>query len=212
MSCPYTPEQNGVAEQKHRHLTEMSITLLNHASLPLKFWYHVFACACYLINRLPSISLSNLSPYEILFQDNPTFSHLKTFGCACYPLLRPYNKHKLEPRTAQYVFLGYTQNTKGYICYHIETEKFITTRHVVFDETIFPFASSLFSSHSPAHVVSSPSVSNSSSLLPFIAVSLPQPINNATGSSSNPPNLPSIPNISLPTVNLPCVDGKYTYC
>lgn len=30
-SCPYTHQQNGVVERKHRHITEMGMTLLTHA-------------------------------------------------------------------------------------------------------------------------------------------------------------------------------------
>ena len=33
--CPGTPEQNGVAERKHRHIIEMGLTMLFHAKLPL---------------------------------------------------------------------------------------------------------------------------------------------------------------------------------
>lgn len=37
VSCPYTPEQNGCAERKHRHLVEIGLTLLFNAGMPLKF-------------------------------------------------------------------------------------------------------------------------------------------------------------------------------
>ncbi|XP_070677864.1 uncharacterized protein [Malus domestica] len=43
LSYPCTPQQNGIAERKHRHIIETSITLLTNAGLPLEFWY--FACA-----------------------------------------------------------------------------------------------------------------------------------------------------------------------
>ena len=32
--CPHTPEQNGVAERKHRHITEIGMTLLAHSNVP----------------------------------------------------------------------------------------------------------------------------------------------------------------------------------
>lgn len=35
-SCPYTPEQNGVAERKHRSIVDTALSLLYHASIPLE--------------------------------------------------------------------------------------------------------------------------------------------------------------------------------
>jgi len=53
MSCPYTLEQNGLVERKHRHILETTITLLQTAHLPPKFWFHTRATSIYLINRMP---------------------------------------------------------------------------------------------------------------------------------------------------------------
>ena len=38
LSCPHTPQQNGVVERKHRHIIETVITLLTQASLDYSFW------------------------------------------------------------------------------------------------------------------------------------------------------------------------------
>jgi hypothetical protein len=38
VSCPHTLQQNGAAERKHRHIVEVGLALLAHASMPLKFW------------------------------------------------------------------------------------------------------------------------------------------------------------------------------
>ncbi|XP_042969308.1 sialyltransferase-like protein 1 isoform X1 [Carya illinoinensis] len=37
-SCPYTPQQNGVAERKNRHLLDMVQTLLIDLGVPSRFW------------------------------------------------------------------------------------------------------------------------------------------------------------------------------
>ena len=37
-SCPYTPQQNGVAKRKNRHLIETARTLLIQSHVPLRFW------------------------------------------------------------------------------------------------------------------------------------------------------------------------------
>ena len=37
-SCAYTPQQNGVAERKNRHLVETTRILLIHHKIPQCFW------------------------------------------------------------------------------------------------------------------------------------------------------------------------------
>jgi len=37
VSCPHTHQQNGAAERKHHHIVEVGLSLLSHASMPLKF-------------------------------------------------------------------------------------------------------------------------------------------------------------------------------
>ncbi|KAF7809814.1 Retrovirus-related Pol polyprotein from transposon TNT 1-94 [Senna tora] len=67
ISCPHTHQQNGVAERKHRHITETGLALLAHASMPLKYWDEAFRTSVYIINRLPTTTLKNPSPLEVLF-------------------------------------------------------------------------------------------------------------------------------------------------
>jgi histone deacetylase 1/2 len=141
VSCPHTHQQNGAAERKHRHIVETGLTLLAHASVPFRFWSDAFVTACFLINRLPTRLLHMKTPLEILLHETPDYSFFKVFGCACWPHLRPYNHHKLEYRSKQCVFLGYSPLHKGYKCLHIPSNRVYISRDVVFDETVFPFSS-----------------------------------------------------------------------
>jgi histone deacetylase 1/2 len=95
-SCPYNSAQNGREERKHRHVVETGLAFLAHASLPMKFWQYAFQSATFLINRMPSKVLNNVSPYLTLFQKLPDYKSLRVFGCLCYPFIRPYNNHKLQ--------------------------------------------------------------------------------------------------------------------
>lgn len=100
---------------------------------------HIVAHSCFLINRMPCRSLQMSSPYELLFHKSPDISQLKVFGLSCYPYLRPYNHDKLNPRATQCVFLGYALGYKGVVCYSISRKKLWLARHVIHDETCFPF-------------------------------------------------------------------------
>ena len=96
LSCPYTAGQNGRAERKIHHITETGLTLLNNASMPLKYRSFAFQTTL-LINNMPVPILSHLFPYQILFQKIPLYSSFKVFGCLCFPYLGPYMKNKLLP-------------------------------------------------------------------------------------------------------------------
>lgn len=138
---PHTPEQNGVAERRHRHIVETVLSLLHHAQLPLTFWSHAFQTTDYLINRLPTSILHHISPYEKLYNNSPTYTKLKPFGCLCYPWLRPYAATKLHPRSAKCIFLGYSPSKFAFKCYDPSTHKLYHSRHVEFIESIFPYHS-----------------------------------------------------------------------
>lgn len=98
VSCPYTPQQNGLVERKHCHIIETTITLMDAAGLAQEFWYHASAHVVFLINRMPSKTLRMYSPYFALFDKHPNLQELKIFGIAVYPYLRHYNDNKLQPR------------------------------------------------------------------------------------------------------------------
>ena len=106
--------------------------------MPLKFWDEAFLTATYLINHIPSRSLDFSTPLHHLFQEQQNYSFLRVFGYACWPNLCPYNKHKIEFRSKQCVFIGYGNLHKGYKCLDISSGRVYISRDVVFDENVFP--------------------------------------------------------------------------
>jgi hypothetical protein len=140
VSCPYTPEQNVLAERKHHHVVELSLATMIHASIPLSYWDAIFESVVFVINRLPILSRSNSSPFQSLFHQIPDYQFLRTIGCECFPLLRPYTSHKLQPRSKSCVFMEYSSLHKGYCCLHLPTNKTYVSRHVIFNESVYPFA------------------------------------------------------------------------
>lgn len=154
VSCPYTPQQNGLVERKHRHLIETSITLLAQAQIPNTYWTYAIQTTVNLINLLPTAVLQFQSPWSILNHKPPDLSQLKVVGCACYPFLRPYTTHKLDPRTKECIFLGYSTTSKGYLCFDPTTNTIYTSRHVLFNESKFPFPTLTHTSDIPSPIQS----------------------------------------------------------
>ncbi|GAA0173003.1 hypothetical protein LIER_41441 [Lithospermum erythrorhizon] len=140
-SSPTTPQQNGVGERKHRHLAEKIRCLLFQSQLPPTFWVEALNYVVYLINKLPSPSLSNKSPYQILFQTQPDYAMIKIFGCLFYPHLTKQIQSKYSPRSLPCIFLGISATHKGYRCYNPEAKRVFVSRHVRFSEDVFPYLS-----------------------------------------------------------------------
>jgi hypothetical protein len=116
--------------------------------------------AVYTINRVPSLTIHNQTPYERLYDSTPNYSLLRVFGCICFVTLPPHERTKLEPRSRLCCFLGYGITQKGYRCYDPITQQLRISRHVEFwehkmftSQMHFPHSSSAYS-----HVFTDPSI------------------------------------------------------
>ncbi|RVW35969.1 Retrovirus-related Pol polyprotein from transposon TNT 1-94 [Vitis vinifera] len=71
-SCVDTPQQNGIAERKNRHLLEVARSLMFSMNVPKLFWGQAVLTAAYLINRMPSRGENSTQEYQ--FWDLESFS------------------------------------------------------------------------------------------------------------------------------------------
>ena len=140
-SCPHTPQQNGIAERKNRHLVETAQTLLLHANVYVWHWGDAVLTACFLINRMPSSSIKNKIPHSILFPKEPLF-HVdqRIFGCTCFVHNLSPGLDKLAARAIKCVFLGYSRLQKGYRCYSpIHNRLYLCRCNIFWRKTILFF-------------------------------------------------------------------------
>jgi len=80
-----------------------------------------------------------MTPYNLLFGVSPSYDELRVFGCLCFPNMIATSPHKLAARSTKCVFIGYPADHRGYRCFELATDRVITSRHVIFDESVYPF-------------------------------------------------------------------------
>jgi hypothetical protein len=98
-SCPYTSQQNGRVERKHRHIMDTVRALLISASLPERFWGEAALTAVYTINCVPSPTIHNKTQFVLFHGKVPNYSLLRVFTCVCFVTLPTQERTKLEPRS-----------------------------------------------------------------------------------------------------------------
>ncbi|MCO5579590.1 hypothetical protein L7F22_033447 [Adiantum nelumboides] len=61
-TCRYTPQQNGVAEQKNRHIAKVVRALMSEKNVPHCYWDEAVSTAVYIMNRTPTAAVHNVTP------------------------------------------------------------------------------------------------------------------------------------------------------
>lgn len=136
-TVPYTPEQNGVSERMNRTLVEKARAMLQDSGISKVFWGQAVQTAAYLINRSPTSALdSNRTPFELWESRKPDISKLRVFGCRVFTHIPKELRRKLDPKSWQGIFVGYSPN--GYRVWDPKKEAIVVARDVVFVETEAP--------------------------------------------------------------------------
>jgi len=111
-SCRYSPQQNGVAERKNRHIAKITCAMLNEKNLPNYFWAEAVATTVYIMNRTPTIVVRGMTPEEKFIGKKPNVSHFKVFGCIAYVHVPDDKRSKLDPKAMKCIFIRYSLEQK----------------------------------------------------------------------------------------------------
>ena len=117
----------------NRTLVEMARSMLAEQDLPLKLWAEAVYTASYLQNRLPSKAIEeDVTPIEKWCGHKPDVSHMRMFGSICYIHIPNQKRRKLDVKAKRGVFVGYSNQSKGYRVFILENEKIEVSRDVEF--------------------------------------------------------------------------------
>lgn len=125
-----TPQQNGVAECINRTIVDMARCLLIQSGLPTMYWGEAINTANYLRNRCPSRSHEGMTPFELWFGKVPNLKHLKLFGAKAFVLDKTPGRRKLDDKSIEGKFVGYSLTAKAYRIRLNDTGAIIETRDV----------------------------------------------------------------------------------
>jgi hypothetical protein len=114
---------------------EMARTSLAASGLPRKFWVEAVKNAVFIRNRLPDTN--GVSPFEKLHGRAPSIAGLYPLGCFAYMLQHDHVRRKLDDKSVRCVLQSNLEHG-NYRLLETSTDKVHVSRHVVFDERVFP--------------------------------------------------------------------------
>jgi len=130
----YTPEQNGVAKRKNRSIILAVCAMLHDEGLPKFLWAEAANTVVYVQNRCPHQALDSKTPEEMLTSKKPDVSHFRIFGSLVYFHVPKEKRSKLGASGKKGIFVGYSENSKGYRIYVVGQKEVEISHDVTFDE------------------------------------------------------------------------------
>ncbi|CAJ2654309.1 unnamed protein product [Trifolium pratense] len=134
-SSPITPQQNGVVERKNRTLQESARVMLHAKNVPYKFWAEAMNTACYIHNRVTLRKGTATTLYELWKNRKPIVKYFHVFGSKCYILADREPRRKLDPKSDEGIFLGYSTNSRAYRVFNSRTRTMMESINVVVDDS-----------------------------------------------------------------------------
>ena len=136
VTAPYAHSQAGKAERYIRTIEDGIQTLIADAKLPPSFWGDAALTSQYLRNRVPTSTLPyGTTPHEAMNHVKPDLSHLRVWGCQCFPIIPPELRTKGGPRRYEAIFVGYEEDRIGWRVRDLKG-KYHFSRDVVFNESV----------------------------------------------------------------------------
>ncbi|CAI7848443.1 unnamed protein product [Closterium sp. NIES-53] len=137
LTCPYTPQQKGMAEREMRIAVESVRTMLLHMDVQHHWWHLALRQAVWVRNCLErSTTPPGTTPYQLLTRKKPDLTLARVWGCMVQFMVPEQQRGgKLAPKARWGVHLGVSPESKGWEVLDLTDNKVVTSVEVIFHET-----------------------------------------------------------------------------
>ena len=108
--------------------------MLCYSKLPKYFCAEGVSLPCYVQNRVLMGPILIKTCFELFYDWIPKVSYFKVFGLKCFILNTRDNLDKLDPKSDEEIFIGYSTRSKAYRVYNKRTSTIAKSLHVSSDE------------------------------------------------------------------------------
>ncbi|CAI7925600.1 unnamed protein product [Closterium sp. NIES-53] len=138
LTCPYTPQRNGMANREMRTTVESVRTMLLHMGVRHHWWHLALRQAVWVRNCLErSTSPPGTTPYQLLTGKKPDLTLARVWGCMVQFMVPEQQRGgKLAPKARWGLHLGVSLESKGWEVLDLTDNKVFTSVEVIFYETL----------------------------------------------------------------------------
>ncbi|CAI7888616.1 unnamed protein product [Closterium sp. NIES-53] len=138
LTCPYTPQQNGMAEREMCTAVESVRTMLLHMGVQHHCWHLALRQAVWVRNCLErSTTPPGKTPYQLLTGKKPDLTLARVWGCMVQFMVPEQQRGgKLLLKACWGLHLGVLPESKGWEVLDLTNNKVVTSVEVIFYEML----------------------------------------------------------------------------
>jgi len=107
--------------------------MLHAKHFPNHFWAEAMNTTCHIHNKVTLRAGTTTTFYELCKGMKPTVKYFHVFGSKCYILSDRDYRRKMDPKSDEGIFLGYSTNSRAYRVFNSKTKTVMESINVVID-------------------------------------------------------------------------------
>lgn len=134
LTAAYTHQQNGVTERKNHTILNMVRSMMSAKKILKTCWPEAVNWTMHVLNRCPTLALTNMTPEEAWSGIKPSVDHFRIFGCIGHVHVPDERGVKFDAKSRKCIFFGVSDESKAYRFFDPISKKNVVSRDVVFEE------------------------------------------------------------------------------